>query len=132
MLKLSLVMLLGACSSGGDGDEPSGKLVGAWTGSAAGYLVTADVEAEYASAGTVSVQGIMSTDRPACFTNATLAGSLSLTSVELIASGNGMESGTTVVRIRGELAGDRIDGKLEVSTLSDDCAVAALPIVLMR
>lgn len=123
-----LVLLVG-CSDGG-GDD--GKLLGAWTGTAAGYTVTADVEAEYANAGTTSLQGVMSTDRPTCFTNAMLAGTLSRTSVDLVASGSGTESGTTIVRIRGELAGDTITAQLDVTTASAACAVTAMPVVLTR
>src|SRR5688500_2667302 len=69
MTKLDMFVVaflaLSACGGGEDG-----KLVGVWTGTAAGYSVTADIEAEYASAGNLSLQGVMSTDRPACFTNA--------------------------------------------------------------
>jgi hypothetical protein len=130
MSKTFALVLLVACSDGGGGDD--GKLVGTWTGTAAGYTVTADVEAEYTNAGTTSVQGVMSTNRPTCFTNALLAGTLSLTSVDLVASGSGTASGTTIVRIRGELAGDTITAQLDVTTTTAECSVATTAVVLMR
>jgi hypothetical protein len=123
----SIAMLV-ACRDGGD----DGKLIGTWTGSAAGFAVTADVQAEYPNAGTFSLQGVMSTDRPACFTNAMLAGTLSATSVDLLASGSGTASGTTIVRIRGELAGDTITAQLDVTTALAACSATAVPIVLTR
>ena len=126
---LVLAMLM-ACGGGDDGDD--GRLLGTWTGTAGGYAVTADVEAEYANGGSLSLQGIMSTDRPACFTNAMLAGTLSLTSVDLLASGSGSSSGTSIVRIRGEVMGNTITGQLDVTSASNDCHISAVPIVLVR
>jgi hypothetical protein len=128
MFRTFALAMLVACDDGGD----ASKLVGTWTGTAAGYAVTADVQAEYPNAGTFSLQGVMSTDRPACFTNAMLAGTLAATSVDLLASGNGTASGTTIVRIRGELAGDTITAQLDVTTALAECSVTAAPVVLMR
>ena len=47
---LVLAMLM-ACGGGDDGDD--GRLLGTWTGTAGGYAVTADVEAEYANGGSL-------------------------------------------------------------------------------
>jgi riboflavin synthase alpha subunit len=120
------MVLLGACSDGS-----SGAILGTWSGSAAGFTVTAEVQSEFSNGDAISVMGIMSTDRSACFTNATMAGTLARTSVDLIARGTGTLSTDTFVRVTGELAGDTISGRLDVTATPTEC-VAAGPIVLSR
>jgi hypothetical protein len=124
-----LLMCCGGSDAGGDDGE---TLIGTWVGSAGGYDVTAKIDVQVANGSVIAVQGVVSTNRPTCFTNAILAGSRSLTSVELIGSGSGSVSTQTVVRLRGEVSGDEITGFLEVTSLTDDCHVDSTPIVLHR
>ncbi|WNG57259.1 hypothetical protein F0U59_22670 [Archangium gephyra] len=125
MKKWVVGMALVVCGCGGN------NLVGTWKGSVSGWDVTLNVKDQVSST-IVAMTGTISTNKPTCFNNAPLSGTLAETTVDFGAVGSGSESSTTVIQIDGEYDGDEITGFFDVTSVTDACDVARTPITLTR
>jgi hypothetical protein len=120
LLSVSVV----ACSSdssSSSGSTPSSPAIGIWKGTVNGVTVTAEITTAYDNAGTSSIQGILSTTKTECFKNATAAGSLVKSSIDIGGVGAGTVSTQTVAKITGDLVDGKITGQFEMVASEQAC-----------
>ncbi|OJH36584.1 hypothetical protein [Cystobacter ferrugineus] len=109
------------------------SLGGTWKGEAAGWSFTVVLDEATEQSGTSYLTGTVSSNKPACFTNGTAAATLvNGTTAQILSTGSGSTSGTTVLDITGELSGDTIVGHLEATSATAECDTARTAITLTR
>ncbi|MET0403121.1 MAG: hypothetical protein ABW123_11995 [Cystobacter sp.] len=108
MKKMSLGLALVLCGCGGN------SLDGKWKGTVSGWEMTLEAQEVAESSGTTAFTGTASTNKPACFNNGALTGTLVKTSASLIATGSGSASSTTFLKVDGEVSGGTLTGFVEV------------------
>lgn len=124
------LMLLGACSDGSEDGPVSGR----WKGTAAGVQMTVEVHMSTEHAGSTVVQGVLTTSSARCLTSAMMAGSVTGSTVQFLASGPGSVSRSTTVDITGQLADGKITGQFTMAGDLDapECEIEKAVIVLER
>lgn len=129
----------GASSDAGRTDATAqGGFAGKWRGVLSGGLLGNDLVIDVdlkpvTTAGSRFLDGTMKTNSSLCFNNASALAEFTGTSLNSLGgSGNGTGAQQTSINITGELAGDKITGLFQMSSLVLDCDIDTMPIVLNR
>jgi hypothetical protein len=133
--KLLPWLVIGAAGCGGDDEASSGALVGTWRGDLPGMTMTIEIKNQLRDlSGAEAVVGILSSSHKKCLSNAPVSGTLTKSTVQLVAIGSGTASQSTAVELSGELADGRITGLVTIEGDEDveGCEIIEAPIRLAR
>lgn len=101
---------------------------GTWHGTVAEMKVEAKIETDLDGV----FQGVLTLGEPTCFNSGALSGSLSSTSVRMVAHGSGTTTQNTYVQISGELSDDTITGLFTMLGDMRACNIDKAAITLSR